>query len=152
ELIDTGGLGLVDAAELKDDIEAQIEVALQSADLILFVVDGKQGRVPGDDFVARRLRRLSTPIVLVANKVETWSEEHGTAEWLQFGFGEPAIVSARDGFGRSDLLARIVAALPAKRVEEDEPAAAALAFAIVGKRNSGKSTLINRLCGEQRVI
>ena len=152
ELIDTGGLGLVDAAELKDDIEAQIEVALQSADLILFVVDGKQGRVPGDDFVARRLRKLTAPLLLVANKVETWTEEQGTPEWLQFGFGEPVIVSARDGFGCSDLLARVVAALPQKRAEEDEPAAAALKFAIVGKRNSGKSTLINRLCGEQRVI
>ena len=152
ELIDTGGLGLVDEALLKDHIEAQIEVALETADLVLFVVDGKEGRVPGDDLVARRLRTLDTKRVLVANKVETFSDEMLVAEWQVFGFGDPLPVSAKEGFGASVLLDRIVAELPAKRPEEDAATGDVLSFAVVGKRNSGKSTLINQLAGEQRVI
>jgi GTP-binding protein len=152
ELIDTGGLGLVDEALLKDHIEAQIEVALETADLILFVVDGKTGRVPGDDLVARRLRTLDKKRVLVANKVETFSDEMSVAEWQGLGFGDPLPVSAKEGFGASVLLDRIVAELPAKVAEEDAAAGDVLSFAVVGKRNSGKSTLINQLAGEQRVI
>ncbi len=152
ELIDTGGLGMVDESRLKDHIEAQIDVALATADVILFVVDGKDGRVPGDDLVARRLRTLGKKVLLVANKVETWLEEQVVAEWLRIGFGEPIPVSARDGFGITDLFTEMVTALPPKTEAEDEPEAEVLKFAIIGKRNSGKSTLINRLCGEDRVI
>jgi GTP-binding protein len=152
ELIDTGGLGMVDESRLKDHIEAQIDVALATADVILFVVDGKDGRVPGDDLVARRLRTLGKKVLLVANKVETWLEEQVVAEWLRIGFGEPIPVSARDGFGITDLFTEMVSALPPKTDAEDEPEAEVLKFAIIGKRNSGKSTLINRLCGEDRVI
>ncbi|MBK8100299.1 MAG: ribosome biogenesis GTPase Der [Planctomycetes bacterium] len=153
ELTDTGGLGLVDEALLKDHIEAQIEIALATADLILFVVDGKDGRLPGDDLVARRLRRLKDKkILLVANKIESWHEELGVASWERLGFGEPIPVSAKEGFGSSDLLAAIVKELPEKSFDEDELPADVLKFAIVGKRNSGKSTLVNRLVGEERVI
>lgn len=152
ELTDTGGLGMVDEEQLKDHIDAQIAVAMATADLILFVVDGKEGRVPGDDLVARRLRRLNKKLLLVANKVETWLEEQVIAEWLRLGFGEPIAVSARDGFGITDLFTELVTALPPKTDAEDEPDVEVLKFAIVGKRNSGKSTLINRLCGEDRVI
>lgn len=157
ELVDTGGLGLVDEALLKAHIEAQIEVALATADLVLFVVDGKEGRVPADDLVARRLRALAKPVLLVANKVESHIEEMTAGAWLQLGFGEPSVVSAKEGLGCSELLDRVVGGLPAPA--EGEPAAEepggrrdVLALAVVGKRNSGKSTLVNRLCGEERVI
>src|SRR5262245_46277897 len=152
ELVDTGGLGLVDEALLKEHIEAQIEVALSTADVVLFVVDGKEGRVPGDDLVARRLRQTGKRVLLVVNKVESHSDELQTPSWLQLGFGEPFAVSANEGFGCSDLLAAILAALPARSAAEDKPTQRPLSFAVVGKRNSGKSTLVNRLCGEERVI
>ncbi|MBL9077768.1 MAG: ribosome biogenesis GTPase Der [Planctomycetes bacterium] len=152
ELVDTGGLGLVDEALLKEHVEAQIHVALETADLVLFVVDGKDGRVPGDDMVAQRLRPLSKRVLLVANKIESFHEEIGAAEWLRLGFGAPIAVSAKEGFGCSELLDRVVAELPPKDPIEDVPEGDALRFAIVGKRNSGKSTLINQLAGEERVI
>ena len=152
ELVDTGGLGLVDEALLKEHIEAQIDVALATADVVVFVVDGKEGRVPGDDLVARRLRTLDKTIVLVANKVESYHEEIAVAEWQRLGFGDPLPTSAKEGFGASELIGRIVDELPPKVPEEDEPEGDVLRFAIVGKRNSGKSTLVNRLCGEERVI
>jgi GTP-binding protein len=152
ELVDTGGLGLVDEALLKEHIESQIGVALELADLVLFVVDAKEGRVPQDDEVARRLRTLRRPVVLVVNKVEAHHEEVGLAAWQRLGFGEPFAVSAKEGFGASALLDRIVAGLPPKVADEDVDADDALRFAIIGKRNSGKSTLLNRLAGEERVI
>lgn len=153
ELVDTGGLGLVDEVLLKDHVEAQIAVAIASADVVLFVVDGKAGFVPGDELVAKRLRRLQTTKLLVVNKVESHSDELAIHEWNRIGFGEPIPTSAQEGFGIADLFERIVAALPARRVEEDARADDdALRFAIVGKRNSGKSTLTNLLVGEERVI
>jgi GTP-binding protein len=104
ELVDTGGLGMVDEALLKDHIEAQIQVAIETADLILFVVDGKEGRVPGDDLVARRLRQIDKRVILVANKVESRSDELLSAAWERLGFGDPIITSAKEGFGIHDLV------------------------------------------------
>ncbi|MBL8725492.1 MAG: ribosome biogenesis GTPase Der [Planctomycetes bacterium] len=152
ELVDTGGLGLVDEVLLKEHVEAQIQMALDTADVVVFVVDGKEGRVPGDDLVARRLRGLGKPILLVANKVESFTDEMVATEWVRLGFGEPLPVSAKEGFGISDLQDRMVAALPPAAASEREPEGDVLRFAVVGKRNSGKSTLINQLAGEQRVI
>ncbi|MEQ1634368.1 MAG: ribosome biogenesis GTPase Der, partial [Planctomycetota bacterium] len=152
ELIDTGGLGMVDEALLKDHIEAQIQVAMQTADLILFVVDGKEGRVPGDDLVARRLRQLQKPVLLVANKVESRHDELAGAAWERLGFGDAMLVSAKEGFGASDLIAAMLHRLPPPREEESQSLERPLSFAVVGKRNSGKSTLVNQLCGEERVI
>lgn len=154
ELVDTGGLGQVDEALLKDHVEAQIQFALDSADVVLFVVDGKEGRVPGDDLVARRLRRLGKPTLLVANKVEGFHDELGIAVWERLGFGAPLPISAKEGFGIQDLLAATVAALPPHSpVEDEDPEAGdTLRFAIIGKRNSGKSTMVNRLAGAERVI
>jgi GTPase len=153
EVVDTGGLGLVDEALLKDHVEAQIAVALETADLILFVVDGKEGRVPGDDMVARRLRTLGKRVLLVANKVESFVDEMGIADWLRLGFGEPIAISAKEGFGITALFERMVAELPhADAAAADVLDESALRFAIVGKRNSGKSTMLNRLAGEERVI
>ncbi len=152
ELIDTGGLGLVDEALLKEHVEEQIDFALGGGDLILFVVDGKDGLVPGDQLVAQRLRRLGKPVLLVANKIESHWEELGVHDWQRVGFGEPLPVSAVEGFGISDLLDAVLEALPEPAADEQPSADAPLKFAIVGKRNSGKSTLVNLLVGEERVI
>lgn len=152
ELVDTGGLGLVDENLLKDHVEAQIQVAIDSADLVLFVVDGKEGRVPSDDMVARRLRTLDKPKLLVVNKVESRLDEIASSEWVALGFGEPIAISALEGWGCSDLLETVLARLPERTADEDELEGDVLRFAIVGKRNSGKSTLVNQLAGEDRVI
>jgi GTP-binding protein len=151
ELVDTGGLGLVDEALLKEHIEAQIEAALAAADVVLFVVDGKEGPVPGDQMVADRLRRLSKPTLLVANKVESRRDEQSLHECLRLGFGEAIPVSAVEGFGVTDLLDRVAAELP-PAAPTAEAEADVLRFAIVGKRNAGKSTLVNLLVREERVI
>lgn len=152
ELIDTGGLGLVDEERLKLHIETQIAVAIEASDVIIFVVDGKEGRVPGDDIVAQRLRKLGKQIILVANKIESWQEEMEVHSWTRFGFGEPMPVSAKEGFGCHELMDRVAELLPDRVEEEAEIEGDVLAFAVVGKRNSGKSTLINQLAGEERVI
>ncbi len=152
EIIDTGGLGLVDDALLKEHIESQISVALDLSDLVLFVVDAKEGLVPGDELVAQRLRRKAGAVILVVNKVESRWEEYSVGEWVRLGYGEPMPVSAQEGFGASDLLDRIVERLPSKDELAEDVEDEVLRFAVVGKRNSGKSTLINQLVGEERVI
>ncbi|MBL8750464.1 MAG: ribosome biogenesis GTPase Der [Planctomycetes bacterium] len=152
ELVDTGGLGLVDEALLKEHVEAQIGFALATADVVLFVVDGREGRVPGDDMVARRLRTLGKKVLLVVNKVEAFHDEVAVSTWHQLGFGDATPVSAKEGWGASGLLDRIVDELPPKNSDEDAAEGDVLHFAVVGKRNSGKSTLINLLAGEERVI
>jgi GTP-binding protein len=153
ELVDMGGLGLVDEALLKQHVESQIDAALGTADIVVFVVDGKEGLVPGDQLVAQRLRRSAgergRPVLLCVNKVESYSDELSVAEWARLGFGDPLPVSAKEGFGIADLLSAVGAHLPE---EQAEPEVEGLKLAIVGKRNSGKSTLVNRLVGEERVI
>lgn len=149
ELVDTGGLGLVDETRLKAHITAQIEIAMEEADAVIFVVDSKEGLTPMDGDVAERLRKLGKPLLLCANKVESRRDEIEAMEAWRFGFGDPHLVSAKEGFGVSDLLEAIVALLPE---EEESAETAGLRLAIVGKRNSGKSTLVNRLAGGERVI
>ncbi|MEO0478294.1 MAG: ribosome biogenesis GTPase Der [Planctomycetota bacterium] len=154
EVIDTGGLGLVDEEKLKAHIEHQIDTALSSADAVIFVVDGKEGLVPGDEMVAQRLRRLGRNVVLAVNKIESYQDEMLVHDWARVGFGEPIPISALEGFGISELLQRAVELLPEASMDEhDTPRDdGRLKFAVVGKRNSGKSTLINHLAGSERVI
>jgi GTP-binding protein len=153
EVVDTGGLGLVDEALLKEHVEAQIEVALETADVILFVVDAKEGRVPGDDLVARRLRPLhEQAVLLIANKVESYQRRSRCppgCSWDSASLWRPA---PRKDLGASGLLTASSRSCPPKHFDEDAPEGDVLRFAVVGKRNSGKSTLINLLAGEERVI
>ncbi len=152
DVTDTGGLGLVDEIQLKEQVEAQIEAALERADVILFVVDGKEGFVPGDRPVADRLRRLQKPVLLIANKVESRWDELAVHEWERFGFGPAHPISAQEGLGIHEMLDRVVAALPPADPSQVEVEGDPVRFAVVGKRNSGKSTLINLLVGDERVI
>ncbi len=147
---DTGGMGIVDRDDLSADVERQIRHAIDEADLILFVTDVRSGIATGDRDAAERLRHASKPVILVANKCDTGELEGDAAEFYRLGFGRPEPISAKEGFGREELLDRLVAELPVKppRVS-DEPA---VKIAIVGRRNVGKSTFINRLVGEDRLI
>lgn len=151
ELIDTGGIGIIDDDKLEAHVEEQIEFAIRQADLILFVVDAQQGMAALDQQVVERLRTLNRPMILVANKCD--AEPHqiaAIAEFAPLGFGEPLAVSALHARGRRELLARIAEKLPEGIGAPPEPPA--MRLAIVGKRNAGKSTLVNALAGEDRVI
>ena len=147
ELMDTGGMG--GEGDLSDEVDRQIETAMRCADLIVFVVDAQAGRCPGDAFVAKRLRRLNEHVILVANKVDHPKHGVNVADFFALGFGEPLLCSAVQGNGREELMERILEATPEVAGKETEPE---LLLAVVGRQNVGKSTLINTLAREERVI
>ncbi len=151
ELTDTGGIGIVDADNLTDDVERQIQIALASAAVVLFVVDVRDGILPLDEDVADRLRTLKKPVILVVNKADTEKLGQQAGEFYKFGYGDPLLVSAEQKLGKEELFDAVVAKLPPDtgEVAPDEPS---LKIAIVGRRNAGKSTFINSLAGAERVI
>ena len=154
ELIDSGGIGIVDKDDLSEDVERQIQAAIDLADLVLFVVDARDGIAPLDEYVAERLRKLRVPIVLVANKCDGETQEYDSREFHQFGWGVVP-VSAKQKRGRVALMDAIERALPISAFFDDnaddlnEPE---MKIAIVGRRNVGKSTFVNSLAREERVI
>ena len=150
ELVDTGGMGVEDIDMLTRHVEQQIEYAMQSAALILFVVDAREGLTPLDVRVAQRLRRQRKCVLLVANKMDLAGPAAELGEFHRLGFGQPLEVSATHNAGRRELLEAIAARLPAGAAEAaPQPV---MKLAVVGKRNSGKSTFINALAGGPRVI
>lgn len=150
ELVDTGGVGIVDRADLSAAVERQIEYALASAAVVVFVVDVRSGLVGLDEEVAERLRRWGKPVVLAANKADTEALASEVGDFYKLGFGTPLPVSAEQKRGKEELLEAITTPLPA--VEGEAPSEAALKLAVVGRRNAGKSTFINSLAGAERVI
>ncbi|GBD37404.1 GTPase Der [bacterium HR36] len=149
EICDTAGLGIEDRDRLSEHIARQIEYALEQADLILFVVDVRDGVMPLDEHVADKLRRIAKPTILVANKCDTRAWDYQAGEFARLGFGEPICISTQQQRGKEQLLARVLELLP---VNHEAPPEAVLKLAIVGRRNVGKSTLINTLAHEERVI
>jgi GTP-binding protein len=149
-LIDTGGVDLEDRAGIARQIAAQARAALADADVAVLVVDAKAGLRPGDAELAELLRRGSLPVVVAANKVDTAADQPLAADFYGLGLGEPLAVSAAQGLGTGDLLDRIVALGPA----EDEPVEGAevVRLAVIGRPNVGKSSLVNRFLGAERVI
>ncbi len=150
ELVDTGGMGAEDSDQLTEHIEHQIEQAIDSAAVILFVVDTRQGPMPLDEDVARRLRYVQVPVLLVANKADTDALAEQTAEFYRFGRRLLA-VSTTANRGREDLLAALAEKLPPQD-DEDAPGEPTMKVAIVGRRNTGKSTFINTLVEAERMI
>ena len=148
-LVDTGGLD-DGRAEIPKAVRRQAEAAIDESDLVLFLVDAKSGIVPVDHDVAEQLRRSGKPVILAANKADSWRGEAQSAEFYELGLGEVHPVSALQGHGTGDLLDAVVAALPPERTaeqEEDEPR-----IAIVGRPNVGKSSFLNQLVGEERAV
>ena len=150
ELVDTGGIGIVDNDNLSAHIEHQIQLALDEAALILFVVDIRDGRTALDEEVAERLRDLGKPVIFVANKVDTDKIAQNAPEFYKLGYGEPICVSAQQLRGKEELYEAIQDKLP--RSSAKPPGEVALKLAIVGRRNVGKSTFINTLADAERVI
>ena len=149
-LVDTGGMGVVDRGDLEADVERQIEAAMQEAEVILFVTDVRDGVTTADKSVAERLRGAGRTVILVANKCDTNVQENQAAEFWGLGFGQPITVSAKEGYGRDELMDLIVKELGETGMAADQ--STPIKIAIVGKRNVGKSTFINRLVGAERLI
>jgi GTP-binding protein len=147
-LIDTGGVDLTDRDELARSVQDQARAALADAQVVLFVVDARAGLRPGDEELADLLRRADVPVVVAANKCDGPADVPLAAEFHRLGLGEPMPVSATHGLGTGDLLDRLVALLPEGQPEPDP----AVRLAVIGRPNVGKSSLVNRIAGEQRVI
>jgi len=148
-LIDTGGVDFQDEDPLAGSIREQARAGLADAQVAVLVVDARAGVRPGDEELADLLRRSPLPTIVAANKCDSAAELHQAAEFHRLGLGEPLPVSAAQGLGSGDLLDRIVALLP---VGDEEPAQDTLRLAVIGRPNVGKSSLVNRFLGEERVI
>jgi GTP-binding protein len=155
-IIDTAGYEDEDPDTLPGRMRRQTQAAVDAADVALFLIDARAGIVPLDEEIARWLRGSSTPIVLVANKAEGRAGEQGILESLALGFGDPVQLSAEHGEGVADLFEALLPHLEREDVpeepEDDERPDAPLKLAIVGRPNAGKSTLVNRMLGEDRMI
>ncbi|MFM9026143.1 MAG: ribosome biogenesis GTPase Der [Planctomycetaceae bacterium] len=153
ELVDTGGMGFDDPDGLTAQIDAQIESGLAEAAVIVFVVDVRAGLVGIDTEVAQRIRRAGAPVLLVANKADAPAFDAQAQEFAALGFGPPLVVSVRQHRNRGPLVDAIVSRLPPRGGDEPETAALPeMKLAIVGRRNVGKSTFVNALAREDRVI
>jgi len=160
-VVDTAGWEDEDPESLPGRMRAQTEVSLKGADVALFTIDARAGLTPLDEEIARWLRGQNVPVVLVANKAEGRAGEPGILESYSLGLGDPVAVSAEHGEGMGDLFEALLPLIERERDEEFEPEpesededapAGPLKLAIVGRPNAGKSTLINKLLGEDRLL
>lgn len=157
EIIDTGGIGIVDSDDLSEDIERHISMGIDEADVLLFVVDAKSGITPLDEEVARRLRRSGKPTMLVVNKCDSPRLDDEAVQFLQLADLPYVTTSVKANRGRDDLIEAMVEMLPpAEDLEQQQGdrmlAPADMRIAVVGRRNVGKSTFINQLAQCERVI
>lgn len=146
-LIDTGGIQL-ENQPFQEEIKAQVEIAIEEADVILFVVNGRDGVTGDDEFIARMLRRSGKPVVLAVNKIDDATLQGNIYEFYALGLSEPIAVSGSHGIGIGDVMDALVGAFP----EKQQPELEGIRFAIIGRPNVGKSSLVNALLKEERVI
>ncbi len=149
-MIDTGGIEIEAVGKIQTAMRYQAKLAIDEADVILFVVDAKNGLTAADEEVAVMLRAARKPVLLVVNKVDSAKDELETFEFYNLGLGDPILISAANALGLGDLLDQVIAALPAGATADDETDTIKVAF--IGRPNVGKSSLVNALLGEERVI
>ena len=149
-LIDTGGIDPMSDDPLLKQMRRQAEIAIETCDVILFFVDGKQGLTADDETVADMLRRSGKPVILVVNKIDNIRMMDGIYDFYQLGIGDPIGISSVNLLNLGDLLDLIVAHFPEESEEEEETNT--ISIAVVGKPNVGKSSLVNRILGEERVM
>jgi GTPase len=149
-IIDTGGIEPQSDDIIFSQMRRQAQIAIDTANVIVFIVDGKEGLTGADAEVAQMLRKSKKPIVLVVNKVDSLKEEDNAFEFYNLGIGDPVTISATQALGLGDMLDRVVSYFPDESsAEEDDEY---IKIAMIGKPNVGKSSLINKLLGEERVI
>lgn len=150
-VVDTGGI-----VDDKDGIDSfarkQVEIALQEADVVFFMVDARAGINASDQVIAESLRRLDKPVVLVANKTDGINAEIAVSDFFSLALGEPVSIAASHGRGVRELLARIDDLIPETEEPQETEDESGISIAVVGRPNVGKSTLVNRLLGEERVV
>lgn len=149
-LVDTGGIEFLDSNEISGNVKRQAELAIREADVILFVVDARSGITTNDEEIAEILRKIEKPVILVANKVEQFGGSREYLEFYSFGLGEPIPVSAAEGLNTGDLMDALVENFKSPEEEDDHDDAIRIAF--IGRPNVGKSSLVNKILGEDRVI
>lgn len=149
-IVDTGGWVVGSEDVFEEEINKQVELAMEEADVILFVVDVENGSTDLDDEVASKLRRTKKPVLVVANKADNYDQHYAAAEFYSFGLGDPICISAVNGSGTGDLLDEIVKNLPENSIDDEEFDCPRIA--IVGRPNAGKSSLVNAFIGEERNI
>ena len=149
-LVDTGGLSPPPQEPLKDKIRAQVETAIDSADLLIFLLDGDTGLNPVDKEIAIWLRRQKKPLITAVNKVDNIKRELSASEFYHLGLGEPLLISAYHNIGIHDLLEKTISLLPTSNLEVAESNIPQIA--ILGRTNVGKSMLMNSILGEERAI
>jgi GTP-binding protein len=148
-LVDTGGLDFAEGAPIARATTEQALLAVEAADYIIFMVDATTGPMPDDEDIAKVLRKAGRPVLLAINKVDNPSWDGDKYRFYQLGLGEPMIISSLQGLGIGDLLDEVIEKLPEA---EEETTEEALSVAIVGRPNVGKSSVLNKLLGEERVI
>jgi GTP-binding protein len=150
ELIDTGGYGIVDSDQLSGHIEQQILQAIESADIVLFMVDIRDGLMPLDKTIAQLLRKNNLDVIGVANKADTAKMFPTAGEFTKLGFGEFLCISAQNNLNKSVLLDKIFEKIAS--IDTGIPKEPVMKLAVIGKRNAGKSTIVNAMVGSERVI
>ena len=149
-MIDTGGIEPERDDIIVKQMRRQAQIAIETADVIIFLVDGKEGITSADEDVANMLRKSKKPVVLAVNKIDSLKEEDNAWEFYNLGIGDPITISASQGLALGDMLDRVVSYFDP--ISEEEQEDEYIRIAMVGKPNVGKSSLINKLLGEERVI